>query len=1796
MKYDEFNPLNHPILFKQPMRHTSGIYSLSWKGHIPFGMLLIELVRPQLLVELGTEKGISYCAFCQAAEFLNLPTRFYAVDSWKGDHHTGAYGSETLEDLKAFHDPHYGRFSSLLQMTFDDALDRFEDGTINLLHIDGFHTYEAIKHDFENWLPKVAPGGIILMHDVHEFKEDFGAWKFWEQVSKGRPCFKFHHSHGLGVLAIDESYPKTLKFLFEASNDEIIAIRELFDILGRRCKVEHVLQENELQSALKDKNENELQSALKDKNDKINELQSALKDKNDNELLTAHEHLNQKNKEMCKETAIKRIVSEVVQEKETAIKRILSEIKDKNDKINELQSALKDKNDDVYEKLDSNHTQLQYQHNKLRLDWILLKSNLAILKKRNMIRLTNKMLTRIKWLKYSISKKIGTLKQPVTFDEEWYRQEYPHVANRKLDPYIHYLVWGWWQGHNPNDTFDVAEYLINNPDILLEGREPYTHYLAKGAEEEQTSSDETASFDHHTTTVKIMEDVYGAYRRETEFPQYEPENDLGIAHTSIKLIAFYLPQYHPIPENDKFWGKGFTEWTNVAKTRPMFAKHYQPRLPGELGYYDTRLKEVLQRQIELAKQAGIYGFCLHHYWFNGKPLLRVPYNHIIKNTDLDIKFCLNWANEPWTAKFDGYGDCNDGNMLIEQRHHSEDDIAFIEDITPALLDKRYIKIDDRPIFLIYRPGLFPNIKKTADRWRNHCSNQGIGEIYLIGVQNTFDEVLPPKEYNFDAAVEFPPLNFPRIDVRNKVRLYDDKFPGEVLNYQAVVDAGLEFHPPDYTLFRGVMPGWDNTPRRKRCAIYANSSPELYQQWLEKVNRYTENYFREEERFVFLNAWNEWGEGAYLEPDRVFGYAYLNATARALHSLKDTKTERQRLAGRGVLLFVGHNAYRAGAQILLLDLIRWLLKHTDFEVRTLLGKGGELVDEYRKLTPTMVIEDLKSRYTGRAVLERIQDFYGPDVKLIYFNTVVSVENISLLKQIHAHTITHFHELEKSIKKFAEKDSVSIASKISSRFIAASTPVADNLINNHNIDPGIVETIHAFIAPNSVDSHRKTKNATRLRLRLPLDCIIVYGCGTRDWRKGPDLFVKVLQYLVGTGIDGFHFCWIGQSVQGEYEDLEDFVAMNHLSDHISFVGIQSNPREFFSVGDIFLLPSREDPFPLVCLEAAEYELPIVCFADAGGMPGFVEDDAGFVVPFEDIAAMADKTALLINDVALRKKMGIRAKTKLFERHVVDIAAPQVLDTIRKTAGIRPAVSIIVPAFNHSNYLPKRLESIFNQTYQDFEIVLLDDASTDNTAEILQKYADGKPYVTVSVNKVNSGTTFAQWIKGMESAQADILWIAEDDDFCEPTFLEKMLPYFNNPDVKLAYCQSNAVDDDDNILFSYHSYTSEFDPQRWNASYVAEAEEELNAGLAMKNIIPNASAVLFRRFDTSNWVASDGGMGLAGDWSFYIHAMQSGKVVFHNEHLNYHRRHENTNIHRTQFDESRFKESVRVQATVKRKFFLPKKTLAEMRNTAWGVWQEVDPEGSRDLFKLEYDELLNGKGRKIVQKTDGYCPICESDRMFVSYEGWLRDHYRCMGCFSLPKDRALRKVLNQRAPNWKALKVHEVAPNSRFLQKAAANYSSSQYHPDHPLGETVDGIRNENIENLTFEDSSIDIFVHLDVMEHIFDQLAAIREMFRVIRPGGAIFFTVPVHKDKRESVCRAKMDDNGVIDYLLPDEYHSSPVGGGKSLVVWDYGQDFIEKLNEWTTGLNVKVYHKNTTTSEMGIEGEFLDVFCIQKAP
>jgi lipopolysaccharide biosynthesis protein len=350
------------------------------------------------------------------------------------------------------------------------------------------------------------------------------------------------------------------------------------------------------------------------------------------------------------------------------------------------------------------------------------------------------------------------------------------------------------------------------------------------------------------------------------------------ATTMPRILAFYLPQFHPFPENNKWWGEGFTEWTNVAKAQPNFEGHYQPRLPADLGYYDLRLSEVMVQQAELARESGIDGFCFYYYWFGGKRLLDAPLEQMLSVKKPDFPFCLCWANENWSRRWDG----QDREILMAQKHSPEDDFAVIGDLCRYFQDARYIRIDNRPLILVYRVQLFPSFAQTAARWRAYCRERGIGEIYIAMVES-FQLVhsrTHPSVYGCDAAVEFPPQELAE-PKQPSGQVINPEFIGTVADYR---DLAVKFATrplPHYTRFKGVAPGWDNTPRMQNgsfCFEYA--TPGAFQAWLEEVLEETRTQQYGDERIVFVNAWNEWAEGAYLEPDRRFGHGFLDAVSNA----------------------------------------------------------------------------------------------------------------------------------------------------------------------------------------------------------------------------------------------------------------------------------------------------------------------------------------------------------------------------------------------------------------------------------------------------------------------------------------------------------------------------------------------------------------------------------------------------------------------------------------------------------------------------------------------------------------------------------------------------------------------------------------------------------------------------------------------------------------------------------------------------------------------------------------------------
>jgi len=378
--------------------------------------------------------------------------------------------------------------------------------------------------------------------------------------------------------------------------------------------------------------------------------------------------------------------------------------------------------------------------------------------------------------------------------------------------------------------------------------------------------------------------------------------------SAIRPIAIYLPQFHPIPENDEWWGKGFTEWTNVTKARPLFSGHYQPQLPADFGYYDLRLPETMEYQAATAKRYGLEGFMFYHYWFNGKRILQTPIDNYRDKVKTNFPYFFCWANENWSRRWDG----TDKEMLLQQNYSFNDDVEHIRFLFRFFEDDRYMRVDGKPVLVVYKTEFMPDPQRTASIWREVAQKHGFPDLYLIRVEAT-DWSTRPAEIGFDAAMQFQP------DWRNiykyllpqhpaekiLMKLYDHRYAGRiykkitkkrpysyphlVIDYKRFSEDFYDSHITAYKRYPCVTPSWDNYSRRQKggAMIFHNASPDLYEKWLHQVALNFVPYSGEE-NFIFINAWNEWAEGNHLEPCLRWKTGYLEATKKALAGIRQSE--------------------------------------------------------------------------------------------------------------------------------------------------------------------------------------------------------------------------------------------------------------------------------------------------------------------------------------------------------------------------------------------------------------------------------------------------------------------------------------------------------------------------------------------------------------------------------------------------------------------------------------------------------------------------------------------------------------------------------------------------------------------------------------------------------------------------------------------------------------------------------------------------------------------------------------------
>lgn len=1070
------------------------------------------------------------------------------------------------------------------------------------------------------------------------------------------------------------------------------------------------------------------------------------------------------------------------------------------------------------------------------------------------------------------------------FDPRWYRQQYGREIGPE-GPLAHYLRNRHLRCHSPNPLFDVRYYVAANPDLPPE-IDPFEHFLAAGHREGRNPS---AGFDVRAYAERYLANdardpithYYAAgfdqsgeaaevalghgdspadeIRRYTaKSPQFE-ELDASIAlgrTPRAKVFAFYLPQFHAVAENDAWWGKGFTEWTNLCRGTPRFAGHYQPRIPRDFGFYDLADPGVLARQAAAARAAGIHGFCFYYYNFNGKRLLERPIEDFLARPQIEMPFCLVWANENWTRRWDGANN----SVLLEQKYRPQDEQSLVDDVARHFRDARYFRVGGRPLFIVYRSDVIPGVCEVVARLRALFAARHGEQPWFLMAESFYNR--EPQTQGFDGAVEFPPHGVTQGNaVNSELRIFDPAFSAQVFRYDDIVRTATSRPPTDYPLIRTVFPSWDNDARRQGQGLSVTAStPRKYAAWLSQAIAFAQAHPFQGEKLVFVNAWNEWAEGAYLEPDVHFGGAYLNATARAITGALS--------AERRKVLFVAHDAFYAGSQLLLLNLARTFTRQFGLAARVLLAGGGELLPAYREAAPT---EIRPAAATAPALAQYAEEGFGGAI----VNTVAAGAMVPLLKQAGFRVLCLVHELPGLIEAKKLGAGAELAAAHADEMVFAADEVRQAFASRVAPVAGT-----ASVRPQGL--YRRlarvpgAREALIAELGLPAAARLVVNIGYGDRRKGIDLFCEAARQVAEAHADAY-FLWIGE--------LEAPAS----APNAIFLGRREDIARILSAADVFVLTSREDPFPSVVLEAISLGVPVVAFRDAGGFAGLLQEgSAGELVEHADAAALS--TAVLRRLEEPRAEPRPRedfAARFAFDLYAFDLAQ-------RLHPGLR-SVSVIVPNYNYARYVEERLRSVFAQTLPVLEVLFLDDGSSDDSIEIAKRAAEAAGReISVLSSERNSGNAFAQWAKGLSAARGELVWIAEADDVAAPEFLERLCRFFEDPALAFAFCDSRIMDEHGAIQrASYKDYYAKLHPEALKADMVDDARAFAATYLSQRNLILNASAVLWRRERLVALLAAEQaqlrGYRLAGDWYLYSAACAAGgRVGYCASPLNTHRRH--------------------------------------------------------------------------------------------------------------------------------------------------------------------------------------------------------------------------------------------------------------------------------------------------------------------
>jgi glycosyltransferase involved in cell wall biosynthesis len=1064
------------------------------------------------------------------------------------------------------------------------------------------------------------------------------------------------------------------------------------------------------------------------------------------------------------------------------------------------------------------------------------------------------------------------------FDVEYYLLGFPSGTEPK-DPIEHYIRFGHDEGRNPAPWFSGHHYLAMNPDVAAEQINPFLHYCVAGKNESRVlpsdmrrAREADGVFDAHAFAVSAG----------PHFEEFDPTIGIG-RRKRAKVLAYYLPQFHPVEVNDRQWGAGFTEWRQLPRAMPRFEGHIQPRIPRDLGCYSLTESDTMRRQIEMAQAAGLFGFCFYHYWFDGKRVLEAPMERFLADPTLDFPFCLMWANENWTRTWDG----SEKEIILAQTYREEEEVHFIDDLARHMADSRYIRLNGRPLFFIYRPGHIPDARETVARWRELFRlRHGLDPLFFHAQAFGDND---PRDFDLDGAIEFPPhkvLNYAP-DAKHLMSMLDSGFTGSIPTYESVVSSAKRDADVDFPLIRTVFPSWDNDARRPgRGTIVAHSTPEAFADWFDWAVRQAEANPVYGESIVCVNAWNEWAEGAYLEPDVHFGAAYINALSRVLHNTQRLGDSRQKR-----VLLVGHDAMNFGAQSLLGNIARVIVRQFGGEVRFLLisegwkeGVKGGLLAGYKDFGRVHIVPPDSPDLPN--VLSRLRADGFVDA---ITNSVATGSYVRPLKAARFNVVSLVHELPNLLRTYGLDTQAASISALSDHVIFPAQFVQDAFETFAGPVDQKAEVFPQGLYKTEVIDQVRGDHGLRAELGLDPGTRIVLGVGYADLRKGIDRFVST-----GLSLAAAHrnlaFVWVG-APSGEASNwFQPEIDGTGLSDRVRILGHRDDVARFFAAADAFYLSSREDPFPSVVLEALAAGLPVVGHRGCGGCDELIERHGTLVAQNDPMAAAS---ALL---KAVRKANPRAAEARRDEIVGNYDFGSYVFGLIQRLKPDTSPVSAIIPNYNYAAYIGERLRSVFDQTYPLREVIVLDDASTDDSLAEIERTAQAAGRdIDLLVNATKSGSPFPQWRRGAERAKGDYVWIAEADDIADPALVARLTDRMQRAGSVLGFVDSRQIDETGAPLGdSYRPYMNQIEPGAFDQPFDMAGPEFLARFLAVKNVILNVSGVIVHRqtlLDAFDAVGDDlATFRVAGDWRLYaeICARTGSVVTWLPEPLNAHRRH--------------------------------------------------------------------------------------------------------------------------------------------------------------------------------------------------------------------------------------------------------------------------------------------------------------------